>query len=332
MAKRGDEVKVGVMVMGVGAILIITVFMMIHYNPFQPLNDEYRINLRFAGGLEKDSLVRFGGVRRGKVVSVRLAPGDASAVELIVSLQKGTPVREDSVARLASLNALGENYVEISPGRAEKPLLKPGQAIRSEETPEFGELLAKINRLSEDARKLIGDLNKNLNRISENADTLLGNLNEATGPRNRKALSSMLDGANSMVSNANDLISRSSPRIDAIASNLQSTTERLPPLMQRIEEATNRTNRLVEQLNDTLEENRPGLKKDLEALESTLAEARKLLTDVSSTLDTNRNDIDSLMENFRRSSENLREFTDTIKQRPFSLIRIKPKPERKVPK
>jgi phospholipid/cholesterol/gamma-HCH transport system substrate-binding protein len=332
MTKRSDEVKVGVMVMGVGAILIITVFMMLHYNPFVPANDEYRVNLRFAGGLEKDSLVRFGGMKRGKVVSVRLGQGAAPTVELTISLQKGTPVREDSVARLASLSALGENYVEISPGRGEKPLLKPGQTIRSQETPEFSEMLAKINSLSEDAGKLIADLNKSINRISESADTVLGNLNEATGTKNRKTLASILEGTDSMISNANGLISRNSPRIDAISSNLQSTSERLPSLMQRIEEATNRTNRLIEQLNNTLEEDRPALKKDLEALESTLADARKLLTDISSTLETNRSDIDSLMENFRRSSENLREFTDTIKQRPYSLIRIKPKPERKVPK
>ena len=182
MAKRGDEVKVGVMVMGAGAILIVTVFMMIRYNPFQPSYDEYLIQLKFAGGLERDSIVRFGGMRRGKVVSVRLAPGTAQAIEIQLSLQKGTPIKTDSVARLASLNALGENYVEITLGREDSPLLAPGQTIRSEETPEFSELLAKINGLSEDARILIGDLGRKLNRISDSADTLLANLNDATGP------------------------------------------------------------------------------------------------------------------------------------------------------
>jgi phospholipid/cholesterol/gamma-HCH transport system substrate-binding protein len=317
--------------MGVGAILVTTIFMMLHYNPFQPTADEYRIALQFAGGLEKDSLVRFCGMRRGKVLSVRLAQDDSAVVEMMISLQKGTPVRVDSVARIASLNALGENYIEISPGHADKPLLRPGQTIRSEEKPEFSEMLAKIDRMSDDAKKLIVDLHKNLNRISDHADTLLGNLNEATGPKNRQALSSILDGANSMVANANGIITRNSSKIDAIASNLQSTTERMPHLMERIEEATKRTNRLVEQLNDTVEEERPAMKKDLEALDATLAEARKMLAEISSTLETNRDEIDSLMENFRRSSENLREFTGTIKERPYSLIRIKSKPERKVP-
>jgi phospholipid/cholesterol/gamma-HCH transport system substrate-binding protein len=332
MARRGDEVKVGVMVIGAGAILILTVFMMMHYNPFHPSHDEYKINLKFAGGLEKDSIVRFGGMRRGKVVSVQLAAGNASAIEIILSLERGTPVKVDSVARLAALNALGENYVEISSGREDAPLLTPGQTIRSEETPEFTELLAGLNNLSGDARRLIGDLGKNLNRISDGADTLLANLNDATGAKNREALASILDGANGVISNANDLISRSSPKIDAIATNLESTTEKLPPLIQRIDEATSRMNTLFGHLDDTLAENRPQMRKDLETLESTLAEARQLINDFAATLASNRNDIDMMVDNFRRSSENLQEFTKMIKQRPFSLVRIKPLPDRKVPK
>jgi len=332
MAKRGDEAKVGVMVLGVGAILIITVFTMIHYSPFQRSQEEYKTYLKFAGGLEKDSIVRFGGMKRGKVVSVRLAPDEASTVELVLSVQKATPIRSDSVARLASLNALGENYIEISPGRSTSPLLPPGQTIRSEETPEFSELLAKINLLSEAAGKLIGDLNRNINRISDGADTLLGNLNDATGARNRGKLSSILDGADGMIANANGMISKSAPKIDAIASNLQATTEKMSPLVQRVDEATARMNKLIENLDGAITENRPQLKQDLEDLASTLAEARKLMAEVSTTLATNRDDIDTIMENFRRSAENLQEFTNTIKQRPYSLVRVKAKPERQVPK
>jgi len=332
MARRMDEVKVGVLVIGVGSILIITLFMMMNYNPFQASSDEYKISLNFAGGLEKDNIVRLGGIKRGKVVSVRLTPGGTSAVEIILSLQKGTPVRTDSIAHLASLNALSENYIEISPGRRDSPLLQPGQIIRSEEAPEFSALLNKINALAEDARKMIADLDRNVNQISQGANTLLGNLNEATGPRNRKAVTATLEAAHAMISNANDMITRTSPRIEAIAANVQTATEKLPALMQRFDEAAVKANTLLERMDGAVAENRPQLKNDLEALESTLTEARKVMTDIAAVLEANRNDIDTMLENFRRSSENLREFTDTIKQQPYSLVRVKAKPERKVPK
>jgi len=332
MATRMDEVKVGTLVLAVGSILIITLFMMMNYNPFQASRDEYRINLNFAGGLEKDNIVRFGGIKRGKVVSVRLTPGGVSAVEIAISLQKGTPVKTDSVARLASLNALSENYIEISPGSRDASPLQPGQTIRSEETPEFSELLVKINALSEDAGKLIADLDRDVNQITMGANTLLGNLNEVTGPENRRTITATLKGAQTMVSNASDLIDRTSPRIEAVATNLQAATEKLPALTQRFDEVSARANTLLEHIDGVVVENRPQLKKDLEALESTLTEARKVMADIAVLLEANRNDIDTMLENFRRSSENLRELTDTIKQQPYSLIRIKAKPDRKVPK
>jgi ABC-type transporter Mla subunit MlaD len=135
-----------------------------------------------------------------------------------------------------------------------------------------------------------------------------------------------------MVSNASDLINRTSPRIEAVAANLQAATEKLPALTQRFDEVTARANTLLENIDGTVVENRPQLKKDLEALESTLTEARKVMVDITVLLEANRADIDTMLENFRRSSENLRELTDTIKQQPYSLIRIKAKPDRKVPK
>jgi phospholipid/cholesterol/gamma-HCH transport system substrate-binding protein len=332
MARRMDEVKVGVLVIGVGSILIITLFMMMNYNPFQASSDEYRINLKYAGGLEKDSIVRVGGIKRGKILSVRLAPSSTSAVEIMVRLQKGTPVRADSVARLATLSALSENYIEISPGRQDLPLLQPGQTIPSEETPEFSALLRKISVLSEDARKLMADLDRDVNQITQGANTLLGNLNEVTGPENRETIKATLESAHTMMSSANDLINRTSPRIEAVASNLQAATEKLPALTQRFDEVTAKANTLLANIDGTVTESRPQLKKDLEALESTLTDARKVMVDIAALLEANRNDIDAMLENFRRSSENLRELTDTIKQQPYSLIRIKAKPDRQVPK
>lgn len=332
MVKRSDEVKAGVMVMGAGLILLVTVFTMLRYNPFHAAADEYRVYLKFAGGLERDSIVRFGGMRRGKVAAVSLAPGSTSLIQIVLRVQKGTPVKVDSLAKLAALSALSEYYIEISPGSENSPLLKPGQTIRSEETPALSDLLAKINGLSEEAMKLIVDLNKNVDRISSGANALLGNLNEVTGPRNRKALETALENANGMITNANDLVIRISPKVDTIASNLQSTTEKFNPLVERINEATAKMNSVLGQLEGTLAENRPQVKKDLEALEAALNDARKLMMEISATLETNRGDIDAMLENFRRSSQNLKEFTDTVKQRPFSLVRIKPKPDRKVPK
>ena len=53
--------------------------------------------------------------------------------------------------------------------------------------------------------------------------------------------------------------------------------------------------------------------------------------DVPETWDANRANLDETLENIRASSQNLKQFTDTIKQRPFSLIRIKAQKDRVPP-
>ena len=339
MKQRGDEVKVGAMVLGTAALLLVTFFLMMNYNPFQTSVDGYNVRLKFAGGLEKDAVVRLAGFKVGKVVAVQLNPQDTTPVEIVLQLKSGTPIRTDSIARVGALGALGENYVEISPGMANSPLLKPGQTIRSEETPSFSDLFTKVSAVSDDAQKLMADVNKDINQISGNANTLLGNLNDVTGPQNRQNFSAALEGANGTIANANGtitnvngLISRSSPKIDAIVSNLQASSEKIDRLTTSVNDTTAKVNMLLENVDATIAENRPQLKKDIENLDATLADVRKILADTTAMLDANRNDINVALEELRRSSENAAQFTEGVKQRPYSLIRVTAQPDRKVPK
>ena len=62
-------------------------------------------------------------------------------------------------------------------------------------------------------------------------------------------------------------------------------------------------------------------------------ELRKSLTTVTDltarldqTLDVNSENIDELLENLRHVSQNLKEFTNTIKTRPYTLIRARQSP------
>jgi phospholipid/cholesterol/gamma-HCH transport system substrate-binding protein len=339
MKQRGDEVKVGVMVIATVALLLVTFFLMTNYNPFQTAQDEYTVRFKFAGGLEKDAVVRFGGIKRGKVTAVRLTPQSPTAAEVVLELQPGTGVKTDSIARVAALGALGENYIEISPGLMSSPVLKPGETIRSEETPEFSDLFAQMSALADNAQKVMADVNKDINQISGQANTLLTNLNDTTGPQNRHNISAALEGANKtianangMITNANSLIASTSPKIEAITSNLQASSEKIDKLTTEVGDATTKMSKLLENVDSTVTENRPQLKKDIAAMAATLTDLQKLLAETTAMLDANRSDFNVTMEELRRSSENLGQLTDGVKQRPFSLIRIQGQPDRKVPK
>ncbi len=86
-------------------------------------------------------------------------------------------------------------------------------------------------------------------------------------------------------------------------------------------------NKLVNNLNGLIEEDRQALHDALVRLNVTLEDARQLMGHLDDTLTVNRPNIDEMLENFRVSSQNVKQFTDTIKQRPFSLIRVKAQKE-----
>jgi phospholipid/cholesterol/gamma-HCH transport system substrate-binding protein len=68
-------------------------------------------------------------------------------------------------------------------------------------------------------------------------------------------------------------------------------------------------------------ENRADLRQALVELRRTLTNTTALTGRLDRTLDVNGENIDELLDNMRQVTQNLREFTSTIKNRPYSLIR-----------
>ncbi len=56
-----------------------------------------------------------------------------------------------------------------------------------------------------------------------------------------------------------------------------------------------------------------------------------MLEDVQSLVAVNEDNINESIENFRVASQNIEELTDELRQRPWSLIRVKAKADRQVP-
>ena len=106
----------------------------------------YKAYFTFAGGVDKGTVVRFGGRKAGRVAEVRPAPDDPTRVEIQLDLQPSTPIRTDSTATVASLGMLGENYVEITPGKKDAPPLPPGSTIQSIEAVDFAALARRVLR------------------------------------------------------------------------------------------------------------------------------------------------------------------------------------------
>ena len=84
-------------------------------------------------------------------------------------------------------------------------------------------------------------------------------------------------------------------------------------------------------MNGTVTDTREPLRNDLTELQATLQQARSLLSDLQVVVRANDYKIDDTIDNLRIATDNLDQLTDSLKQRPWSLVRIRQQKERKVP-
>jgi len=318
-----NEVKVGMFVT-VALIIFVVTFLSVANVQLAGKKFPYRTYFRFAGGLDSGTIVRYAGLKAGVVTGVRAWEEDPTQVEVRVSIRENIRVNEDSVARVASLSALGQNYLEISPGSLEAPTIEPGGVIPSEESVTINDILNKISSLSTKAEVVLEDVSQNFEMVSQDAHVLLGNLNKMTAEKNQKNLESLL-------ANANKLIEQQGPKIDRITTQISSTLDKVDGLAVDLRELANNTNDTVVNVDRTVDELREPLKRDLIEVEKTLVEARQLMEDIQSVVVINEDNITNMIANFERASRDIEGLARELRQRPWTLIRVKPKKERDVP-
>jgi phospholipid/cholesterol/gamma-HCH transport system substrate-binding protein len=75
-------------------------------------------------GLSNGGEVHFNGIKVGEVTDLKLDPRNTTRVVATVRLNNNVPVKVDSRAQLEPLGITGVNYIQITAGRANTPLLK----------------------------------------------------------------------------------------------------------------------------------------------------------------------------------------------------------------
>ena len=84
------------------------------------------LDLPATGGLYRFSNVTYRGVQVGKVASVNLAPNGAKAT---LSLDTSPKIPADLQARVLSISAVGEQYVDLQPRTNSGPYLRDGTVV-----------------------------------------------------------------------------------------------------------------------------------------------------------------------------------------------------------
>lgn len=309
MNPRSEQALVGLFVIVATAVLVGTVFAI--SGAFGRSTHTYHSFVTFAGGIESGSGVRYsGGPKIGRVDRVLIDPQNPARIEITFKVQSDLPVKTDSRIKIMSLSPLGDNHLEILPGTPKAALAPDGAQLTAENYVDFNAITAQINDLGPHATELIATLNARATELKVTLDRV----NDLLSVQNRANLSATL-------ANTRGMLEENRPALHSTLQHINSVSEKLEPLLQDFQKTSAEANKAIDHIDSLIGENRADIRQAVAELRRTLTNTTDLTAHLNQTLDVNSENIDELLDNFRHVSENLKEFTNTIKSRPYTLIR-----------
>lgn len=226
---------------------------------------------RGVGGLNNEALVRYRGIRAGKVENIGLDPRDPRFILVRISLDSDLVLTHGTTARLTMQGITGLTYISIDDdGRDPRPLVSAdGELPRIALEPTLFELLSanavdSVRQFSAVVARLdrvLSDKNAaNLERMIDNATiaseglrdipAVVAGLRSALSPENMKRLDATLSHLERTSAEAAPLVSD----VRTLVGNLNSLSARLETLLGSGESAhatLPRANALMKELTDT---------------------------------------------------------------------------------
>jgi phospholipid/cholesterol/gamma-HCH transport system substrate-binding protein len=320
---KNTEAKVGALVVLSVIILCATVYF-VGNAQYGRTRTPYRVRLRYAGGLAPGTDVLFGGITVGKVKAVKPDSTDPTLIEVSLEIKDGTPVNAKSVAKLGSVSLMSAPVVSITTGSNDAPRLQAGALIPSQETVSMDDMQRQIAAIAQSAQGLIASLQVDLNNITGDARQVLANVNDLTGDTNRRHVANVL-------ANTDATIAQARPRIDQITANFEVLSQQANQVMAKLGPTVDNINATVSNANGAVTAFRNGDQPDLQELQKTLIEARGLIENLHTLVRANEQNVSYTLENVRMATDHLNDLTESVNERPWSLIRISQPKDRTVP-
>ncbi len=179
MDDKVNYTLVGAFVLVLGAVFVAAVLWLAAGLGGQRAVDPYQAVIRESvAGLNVDAPVKYLGVDVGKVDRIEIDPQDSRQVRLRFLIDRGTPIKQDSLAVLKTQGLTGIAYIELSGGSAGSLPLVAGAGGVAPTIPFKLSLGARLENV--------------LTNVLANVDRVSNNINAVFDADNRQALKSAL--------------------------------------------------------------------------------------------------------------------------------------------
>ncbi|MEO6626606.1 MAG: MlaD family protein, partial [Burkholderiaceae bacterium] len=277
---------VGVFVLVLAATLLVGVLWLAsggafrtHYDQYQAIEDES------VAGLNLNAPVKYNGVDVGKVREITLDATNPQRVNLVFAIERGTPIKVDTVAILKTQGLTGIAYVELSGGAANSPLL---QAVPPNRYPVI------LTKPSLGAR-----LENVLTTVLAKLDDTSGNINAMLSEGNRLAFTSALTDIASVartLAARNKLIDRGIVDAARTLDNSAQASTRVAPALESIGRSAN----AVEKMGQSVERTSTSAGKTIDTVG---ADVQRMSAQTLPELERLMGELSALTGSLRRLSE-----------------------------
>lgn len=237
MNMRINHALVGLFVLLLGTALVGVILWLSAGAPGRAY-DEYLVYMADSvSGLGQDSAVKYYGVDVGRVHEIALGPSEEQRVRLLLQIERGTPIRQDTVATLEAQGLTGLAYINLTGGRGSSPPLEKARdadlpVIRSRSSIwgrldlSLADLVDNLIDASKRLRLLFSDRNQRLftetlSRLHELSTVLAGRSG---------ALGSVIDEAADTMGHLRE----AGERLPALVDHLDSTATALETMAREL--------------------------------------------------------------------------------------------------
>ncbi len=337
MITRSQKVRLGVFVL-VALLMLLGLLAAVLGSTVFADRDRYQIRYDISvSGLEVGAPVKYNGVRVGRVDRIWIDPDRISQTVVAISLQKDTPIKENSSAVLNVQGITGLRFIELVGGTSSARTLPPDSTIQA-------------------GTSVVDKLTGQAEALSLKAEQLINQMLALTGDENRALVGDVLERAGSLMNTLDTTVTANAGKLSEVLDNLNKASFKLTAALDEIRLAARDTRDAVSSIRRKAEgvldakrvagvlddaraavgDVRARLGKDelgkfTRALNRLTAKTESLVERIDLVVARGRQDLSATLRYLAETTENLRDFSRLIREDPSRLLRAQERRGRDLP-
>lgn len=198
-------------------------------------------------GLNPRAPVKYRGVGVGLVSGIALDSDNPERVRLLLDIERGTPIKEDTVATVATQGITGIAFVELSGGSREAADLSAREGARYPEIPSKPSVLVRLDTAVTGMLAEMTGVARDLSTLTERVSNLLDDDKQAAFGNTLENVERITATLSSRV----EVLAGDSSRIDTILDNTVAVSAQLPAVIEHLNDVLGTVDAMVLSIDGT---------------------------------------------------------------------------------